>query len=103
MRRFDETNGGLSYTPEYEAKGAESIQDLVLRMDGFIQEKVTAHTGRGVVVVTHGDPMRYVVMRYMGLPITFERSRQVATPIAGGYQVSFDEAGEPQVYPIVTS
>jgi len=104
MKLFDETNGGLSYTPEYQAKGAESIEDLIIRMDNFIQEKVRKHQGREVLIVTHGDPMRYVVMKYMRIvPITFEASRSVAIPIAGGYKIEFSDTGEAQVYPIVTA
>ena len=101
MRVFDETNGELSYTPEYLAKGAETMEELASRMSGFIKEKRQEHKGKEVLIVTHGDPMRYVVMNYMGMPIDFEASRQIAIPLAGGYQIDFDEAGKALVKPIV--
>lgn len=102
MKLFDDTNGELSYLPENLAKGAESMQELSERVSGFIEEKRKEHKGKEILVVTHGDPMRFGVMKYMGLPITFEASRQVATPLAGGYKIEFDRHSEPQVYPIVT-
>ncbi len=103
MQKFDETNGELSYLPQYYAKGAESMDELASRMVGFIEEKRKEHQGKNALVITHGDPMRFVVMKYMGLPIMFPASHTLATPLAGGYRIEFDWHVEPQVYPIVTT
>lgn len=101
MQLFDDTNGELSYLPKNLAKGAETMEDLATRMAGFIEEKCIEHMGKEVLVVTHGDPMRYVVMKYMGMPINFPSSRLVAIPLAGGYQLVFDDQGhECMVNPI---
>lgn len=101
MRQFDETNGALSYTPAYQAKGAESMQALSDRMVSFVEEKRTEHEGKHVLVVTHGDPLRFCVMKYLGLPITFAASRTVAIPLASGYRVDIDAQGNADVNPIV--
>lgn len=101
MKLFDETMGELSYLPENLAKGAESMQQLTRRMHQFVEEKRSENDGKTVLIVTHGDPMRFVVMKYMGLPITFAASRKVSIPLAGGYKIEFDEAGGSRVIPIV--
>ena len=103
MTKFDDTNGELSYLPEYQAKGAESMEELASRMVGFIEEKRREHEGKATLVVTHGDPMRFVIMKYTGLPLTFEASRRIATPLGGGYRMDFDGKNEAKVYPIVTT
>jgi len=103
MQIFDDTEGGLSYQPDLYALGAESMEDQVSRMSEFIEEKRHQHEGKEVVVVTHGDPLRFVTMKYMGMPISFEASRSVATPLAGGYKIEFSTGMEAKVYPIVPS
>ncbi len=102
MKLFDETNGELSYTPEYRNKGAESMGELASRMHSFVEEKRKEYTGKEVLIVTHGDPIRFGVMKFMGLPIKFEASRSVSTPLAGGYRIDF-EGKQAQIYPIVIS
>ncbi len=91
MNLFDATNGELSYTPKYLSRGAESMGELAERMAGFIEEKRREYLGKEVLVVTHGDPMRFVTMKYLGLPIDFPTSRTVAIPLAGGYKFVFDD------------
>ncbi len=103
MQRFDETRGELSFLPDNLARGAESMEALADRMYGFMEEKRKEHGGKEILIVTHGDPMRFGVMKYMHTPIEFEASRTVSIPLAGGYKIVFDEANQPQVYPIVTS
>ena len=94
MKKFDDTNGELSYLPENLATGAETMEALASRIYGFVEEKRKEYEGKSVLVVTHGDPMRFCVMKYMGQPITFAASRAIATPLAGGYRISFDDEGK---------
>lgn len=103
MQRFDETRGELSFLPESLARGAESMEALADRMYTFMEEKRKEHDGKELLIVTHGDPMRFGVMKYMEMPIEFEASRSVAIPLAGGYKIAFNEANQPRVYPIVAS
>ncbi len=101
MKLFDDTSGELSYTPPYQEKGAESMAALSQRTVGFIEEKREEHEGKQVLVIGHGDPIRFGVMHYMGLPISFPASREVGIPLAGGYRIEFGTATKPQVSSLV--
>lgn len=90
MSLFDKTNGELSYTPEYRQKGAESIGELADRVAGCIEETRQKYEGKEVLMVTHGDPMRYAVMKYRSMPMDFALSRSVGIPLAGGYVLQFE-------------
>lgn len=94
MQMFDDTDGGLSYMPDLHAKGAESMDEEAQRMKEFIEEIVRKYTGQSVIAVTHGDPMRYVVMKYRKMPIDFSLSRSVAIPLGGGYALRFSSQGD---------
>ena len=89
-----------SYRPEFLAKGAESMTELSDRMVTFVEEKRKEYEGKEVLIVTHGDPMRFCVMKYMGLPIAFEASRAVTIPLAGGYKIEFANDDKATVLPI---
>lgn len=97
MKRFDETNGELSYLPEYIAKGAESMEALGKRMHDVLEEFRTAHAGKTILVVSHGDPIRFGIMKYLGWPMEFTKSREIATPLAGGYRLDIDDEGKADV------
>jgi len=92
--------GGNVYTPELHEKGAESIEDLVARLNGFIVEKRTEHEGKEILCISHGDPIRFIVMHYMNIPLDFRSSRAIATPLAGGYSLTFGNTGSVAVEPI---
>lgn len=99
MAQFDQTNGELSYLPDALAKGAESMEALADRLVGFIEDMRKQYKGKQILVVTHGDPLRFAVMKYKNMPITFANSRTITTPLAGGYRVEFDGSS---ASPIVT-
>lgn len=101
MKLFDDTKGELSYLPQYRAKGAESMQALSERVWSALEDFRTRHEGKEVVVVSHGDPIRFSLMKYLGMPMDFTISRTIETPLAGGYRLVFGEGGKPAVYPIV--
>lgn len=94
MHMFDDTDGGISYMPELHAKGAKSMEELARRMRGCIEEIRSKHKGKTVAIITHGDPMRYVVMDYRRMPMDFALSRSVAIPLGGGYVLQFDGHGK---------
>ncbi len=102
MLRFDETAGELPYFPEHHARGAESVPELAARVHGCLEAIREANEGKNVLVVTHGDAIRFGLVRYLGLPLTFAEGRKIATPLAGGYRLEF-EAGTVSYYPIVVS
>jgi broad specificity phosphatase PhoE len=94
MKDFDATRGELSYTPQFQAKGAESLEQLADRMQGFMEEKRVAHKGEAIVVISHGDPICMTVMRYKGMPMDFPTTRTVPVPLAGGYAIQFFDDGQ---------
>jgi|GEM_PF-1408336 len=101
MKLFDETNGELSYRPEWLAKGAESMEALGKRVHDCLEDLRKSNVGKTLLVVSHGDPIRFGIMTYLGWPMDFVKSREIATPLAGGYRLDIDEEGEAQVNPIV--
>lgn len=92
MKRFDETRGELGFFPENIARGAESMEALANRVHGALEDIRKAETGKETVIVTHGDPLRFSLMKYLGMPLEFDLSRTVATPLAAGYRLTFDDA-----------
>ncbi len=103
MKLFDDTKGELSYLPQYTAKGAETMQALSERVWSALEDFRARHKGKEVIVVSHGDPIRFSLMKYLGMPIDFTVSRTIETPLAGGYRLVFGEGSKPEVYPIVAT
>ncbi len=101
MKLFDDTKGELSYLPKYTAKGAETMETLSDRVWSALEDFRTRHEGKEVVVVSHGDPIRFSLMKYLRMPMDFAMSRKIQTPLAGGYRLVFGEGSTPEVYPIV--
>jgi probable phosphoglycerate mutase len=101
MKLFDDTKGELSYLPQYTAKGAETMEALSDRVWSALEDFRTHHEGKEVIVVSHGDPIRFSLMKYLGMPMDFAMSRKIQTPLAGGYRLVFGEGRKPEVYPIV--
>ena len=91
MQMFDDAEGGVSYQPDLHERGAESVEEVSGRLSGFIEEKRKEHKGKTILAVTHGDPMRYAVMKYKDIPIDFRLHSAVLSPLAGGYQIQFDD------------
>ncbi len=103
MKLFDDTKGELSYLPQYTAKGAETMEALSDRVWSALEDFRARHEGKEVIVVSHGDPIRFSLMKYLGMPMDFAMSRKIQTPLAGGYRLVFGEGSTPEVYPIVAS
>lgn len=93
MKPFDESGGELSYMPDQVAHGSESMTELADRMHRVLEEIRKAHKGKTVLVVSHGDPIRFGIMQYLKKPITFPQSREFETPLAGGYRLEIDDKG----------
>lgn len=46
---------GDFYSEKLVRQGGESLEDIYLRISGFVKEKVAKHQGKNFVAVTHGD------------------------------------------------
>ncbi len=97
MKLLDETMGKLPYLPEQVAKGGESMEELSSRMYDALEDIRKKHEGKTMLVVTHGDPIRFGLMKYLGVPITFPEAQKIAYPLAGGYRLEFDNDGRAEV------
>jgi len=103
MKEFDAIGGNV-YTPEFARKGVEQPEAIAARMRTCITALTGLHAGKTIVCVSHGDPIRFAVASYSGLPLSFDGAKALRIPLAGGYRLDF-EAGEDDVklYPIVAS
>lgn len=85
--------GGNVYTPEFAAKGVETPDEIAARMRACIDEVAIRHKDEAVVCVSHGDPIRFAVVAYKGLPVTFEGAKALIVPLAGGFRLEFFDSG----------
>ncbi len=63
----------ISYTPE----GGESIIDLQKRVNNIVQEVISGHKGKKVVVVAHMGPIRVAVSLALQIPLINYRHLQI--------------------------
>ncbi len=63
------------YYSKERKQDAETAEELVSRVYRFIEEKIIAHNGGEVILVSHGDPIallyNYLVYGQVGLPKNF--------------------------------
>lgn len=62
-----------------ENKTGETIQDVALRMQKFINEMRKNYAGKNIVAVTHGDPIMIAKTITTGLPLTLDSLRPIDT------------------------
>jgi broad specificity phosphatase PhoE len=68
---FDESLGDWLYLSKwYRDHDGETPEEIFARMDSFMREKIKKHKGEQIIVVSHGDPIMFLVGRYMGIPFT---------------------------------
>lgn len=60
--------------PEQEVDGAESANAVRSRMVGVVLELDGQHTGRDIILVSHGDPLRLLQTAFEGLDTALNRS-----------------------------
>lgn len=93
MTVFDETNGEYSYLPEQIKVGAESIEEAGERIYRCAEEIRKTHVGNRVLLVSHGDPIRFLLMKYLNWPMEFATSRKIEMPLAAGFRLDIGENG----------
>ena len=61
--------GGWLYTTQWHKdRNGEMPQEMFHRMDNFMREKVATYAGKEIIVVSHGDPIMFLIAGYQGLP-----------------------------------
>lgn len=92
-------------TPWYQSHAGESPKKICLRIVSVIDEKRREYAGRGICLVSHGDPIMLAAAYYRGLELTTERlmAMQPYVAMAGGFRLVFDDTRVQGVYPIVVT
>ena len=84
------------YNPKYIEAGGERLSEIYLRMDQCLRAIAGKHSGRSVVVVSHGDPIMSVWTRYRGLPLPKNYPiNEWYVPQASGFKIEFDAEEHP--------
>lgn len=47
----------------YKKNGGESQEEIISRMNDFLQEKIKEHEGKEFIVVSHGDPIMLLISK----------------------------------------
>jgi len=65
---FPESMGGwkMYETDWYTHQHGETPEEVRERMKDFMEEKVAAHNGKEIIVVSHGDPIMFYYAQYVG-------------------------------------
>lgn len=92
-------------TPWYQEQGGEPLPAVQARMVSVIDEKRRAYAGKGVCLVSHGDPIMLAMAHYSGLELTTAclMDIQPYVPMAGGYRLVFRGDLVQGIYPIVVA
>jgi broad specificity phosphatase PhoE len=84
------------YSARYIRGGGETLEAVFKRMDQCLRAIAKKHSGKSVVVVSHGDPVMSVWIRYRGLPLPkIYPLGPWYVPMGSGFKIEFDAAGEP--------
>jgi broad specificity phosphatase PhoE len=82
------------YLPKYTKQGGEKLSDIWRRMKHVIGEKVKAHQGQEIILVSHGDPIMISRAKYRGKPLALSSIRgEGYVQTAKGVALVFDESG----------
>ncbi|MFQ5455536.1 MAG: histidine phosphatase family protein [Nitrospirota bacterium] len=54
---------------DYKPEDGESIRELDLRVNNYIDELINCHTGKTVLIVSHVGPIRMAIVRALGMPL----------------------------------
>ena len=91
-RSYVDTLDGSFYTEELIRAGGERLEDVYGRTDRCIRGLVEKYPGKHIVVVSHGDPIMSVALRYQGKPLPKNFTmNQWYVPQASGFQIEFHE------------
>ncbi len=97
QRKKIHLSGFDEYSGKYEAAGNESRDAITKRMISAIRKILHIHRGKVIVVVSHGDPLRFLLFRLL------RKSKRIPSigvlkaiyypPKGGGWWMSFDDKG----------
>ena len=68
---------------KYNIRG-ETIEDIAIRMQKFVDLIIKNHKGQNIVAVTHGDPIMIIKTQITGLPLKIDSIRPTKSYIKQG-------------------
>ncbi len=81
------------YRPAFIARGGETLREVFLRMDACIREKRVLHEGKHIVLVSHGDPIMAIKVKYLGGHLRGRKPMDPYVSVAAGYTITLDNQG----------
>lgn len=81
------------YRRAFIAQGAETLGDVFRRMDACIREKMQTHEGKHIVLVSHGDPIMAIKVKYLGGQLRSRKPMYPYVSTASGYIIRMDQQG----------
>lgn len=91
---YMESIGWNFYRPEFLALGGEALSDVFRRVDSCIREKIRTHEGKHIVLVSHGDPIMVIKIKYLGGNLRSRKPMLPYVPVASGYTITIDSQGK---------
>ncbi len=82
------------YRREFIKQGGEKLSEVFLRMDTSIREKVAAHPAQHIVIVSHGDPVMAIKIKYLGGQLRSRKNMYPYVSVAAGYIIRMDTEGK---------
>lgn len=97
QRKYIHMLGFDEYSGKYEAAGNESRESITKRMISAIRKILKTHQGKVIGVVSHGDPLRFLLYRLKSttksIPSMGILKEMYYSPKGGGWRMSFDDRG----------
>ena len=94
QRKKIHISGFDEYSGKYEAAGNESREAITKRMISAIRQILQTHQGKIIGVVSHGDPLRFLLYRLKSanklIPSIGMLKEMYYPPKGGGWRMSFD-------------
>lgn len=82
------------YHKRYIRAGGETLEEISERMRSFFGDILVKHKGKHLVIVTHGDPIMVLKVKYLGERLSVRNVHSLDyVPMAGGYEIVFDTSG----------
>lgn len=82
------------FRPEFIRAEGETLHEVFLRMDTCIRDKIALHRGKHIVLVSHGDPIMVIKVKYLGGHLRSRKPFYPYVPVAGGYTITIDTKGD---------
>ncbi|MEK7544346.1 MAG: histidine phosphatase family protein [Patescibacteria group bacterium] len=81
------------YRQDFIKQGGELLSAVFRRMDTCIREKVALHPGQHIAIVSHGDSILAIKIKYLGGTLRSRKPMYPYVGVASGYIIRMDGKG----------